>query len=110
MTTPLVPPSARTERTDHELRRTLAHLNERAWGVALGLLLGFGLSIATLILVLKGGVHVGAHLGLLGIFLPGYRVTVLGAFLGLVYGCVIGYAFGRIVATVYNWVAMPRHE
>lgn len=91
-----------------ELERTLARLNERAWGVAMGLLLGLGLLIATLILVIKGGENVGAHLGLLGIFLPGYRVTVSGALIGFVYAFVIGYAFGRIIGTIYNWLSRPR--
>lgn len=93
---------------DQELRRTLARLNGRAWGVAMGLLFGLGLFIATLVLVIRGGPVVGRHLALLGIFLPGYRVSVVGSVVGFVYLFVIGYAFGRLVAAVYNVLSRAR--
>lgn len=84
------------------LEAAIRRLNERAWGMALGLSLGGSLFLATLILVLKGGPDVGAHLGLLGNYFPGYRVTVVGSFIGLIYGFVIGYGLGRLVGAVYN--------
>jgi hypothetical protein len=86
---------------DDELK-TLLRLNARAWGIAIGLLLGVGLFLATALLVLKGGPTVGPHLSLLGEYLPGYRVTWGGAFVGFVYMFVIGYATGRIIGWVYN--------
>jgi hypothetical protein len=88
-----------------QLKTTLLKLNERAWGLALGLLLGLGLALATIVLVFRGGSFVGAHLGLLGVFLPGYRVSVAGAFIGFVYLFVIGYAIGRLIGSVYNKLA-----
>ncbi len=87
---------------DLELRRAVARLNARAWGLSVGLLLGFGLFLATIILVLRGGEHVGQHLGLLRIYFPGYRVTVAGSFVGFVYAFVVGYALGRLIGAVYN--------
>lgn len=84
------------------VQRALRRLNARAWGISLGLLLGLGLMSATLFLVIKGGPNVGQHLGLLGNYFPGYRVTVAGAFVGFVYAFVIGYAGGRVVGIVYN--------
>ena len=86
---------------DDELK-TLLRLNARAWGIAIGLLLGVRLFLATALLVLKGGPTVGPHLSLLGEYLPGYRVTWGGAFVGFVYMFVIGYATGRIIGWVYN--------
>lgn len=86
-------------------RNTLLKLNARAWGIAVGLLLGLGLFLATMILIVKGGSDVGAHLSLLGMFLPGYRVSVAGAFIGFAYMFVIGYAIGRIIGGVYNALA-----
>lgn len=83
-------------------RTTLLKLNARAWGIAIGLLFGLGLFLATVILLIKGGPDVGAHLSLLGRLLPGYRVTVGGAFIGFGYMFVIGYAIGRIIGGVYN--------
>lgn len=85
-----------------EIERAVQRLNARAWGITGGVLFGGGLLIATLILVIKGGPDVGRHLALLGNYFPGYRVTVLGSFIGFVYGFVVGYGAGRLVGTVYN--------
>lgn len=90
------------------VRREMLRLNAKAWGVATGLLAGFSLFFATIVLVIKGGENVGQHLGLLAVYLPGYRVTLIGAFIGFVYMFVIGYALGRVIGFVYNWSAAPR--
>ena len=84
---------------------TLLRLNARAWGIAVGLLFGLGIFLATVLLVLKGGPTVGPHLALLGQYLPGYTVTWGGAFIGFIYLFVIGYAVGRIIGAVYNALA-----
>ena len=65
-------------------------------------MLGGGLFLATIILVVKGGPNVGQHLQLLANYFPGYQVTVLGSFVGFVYGFVTGYAIGRFVGFIYN--------
>ena len=85
-----------------ELRTTLARLNARAWGIALGLLFGGGLFAATMFLIVRGGQRVGEHLQLLRAYFPGYSVTVVGSFIGFVYGFVLGYALGRVIGIVYN--------
>jgi len=84
------------------LETAVRRLNARAWGITGGLLLGGGLFIATLFLVVKGGPTVGRHLALLANYFPGYRVTVLGSFIGFVYAFVVGYGAGRVVGSVYN--------
>ncbi len=84
--------------------------NRNVLGLTLGLLCGFGLFVATLVLVIKGGPNVGAHLGLLNQFFPGYRVTMAGSFLGPLYGFAVGHVSGWIVATVYNGVAFLRQR
>lgn len=101
-----------TDRADAEPRqreddvtRTLLKLNARAWGVALGLLFSGGLFLSTMILVIRGGRIVGPHLGLLGIFLPGYSVSTGGAFIGFIYLFVIGYLIGWLIGSVYNALA-----
>ncbi len=88
-----------------ELTRAIQRLNERAWAIAIGMLLGGGLFIATLILVVRGGPYQGAHLQLLSVYFPGYRVTLAGSFVGFIYAFVIGYALGRLVGFVYNRLA-----
>lgn len=86
-------------------QNALLNLNARAWGITVGITAGLLLFIVTNILVLRGGEVVGPHLGLLGVILPGYRVTFLGSLIGFVYAFVIGYGLGRLVGTVYNAVA-----
>jgi hypothetical protein len=90
--------------SDRELKRAVARLNARAWGITVGLLLGVGLFLATNILVLKGGPNPGPHLSLLHVYFPGYRVTFLGSLVGFVYAFVVGYALGRLIGTVYNFL------
>jgi hypothetical protein len=85
-------------------------LSRNVLGLTLGMLLGFGLFLATIILVLKGGPDPGAHLSLLNQFFPGYQVTFSGSFLGLIYGFLVGYISGWIIATVYNWVVLLRRR
>jgi hypothetical protein len=87
---------------DAALQSEMLRLNGRAWGIAIGLLLGGGLFIATNVLVLRGGREVGPHLALLGVYLPGYRVTFLGSVIGFIYLFVIGYGIGRVIGSVYN--------
>lgn len=93
-------PAARTG--DEALDTAIRTLNARAWGIAVGLLFGLGLFLATIILVIKGGPNVGAHLQLLANYFPGYSVTTLGSFVGFVYGFVLGYGTGRVIGSVYN--------
>ena len=97
-----------TAQEQQELRREMLQLNAKAWGVATGLLGGITIFLATIVLVVRGGENVGQHLGLLSVYLPGYRVSVGGAFLGFVYVFVFGYAIGRLIGWIYNWSATPK--
>jgi hypothetical protein len=83
----------------------LLRLNARILGTVCGLIGGGGLFLATNFLVLKGGDVVGPHLALLSQFFPGYRVTFPGSLLGFLYAFVTGFAFGYVLARIYNWVA-----
>jgi hypothetical protein len=88
---------------EQELVETVvARLNAKLTGVVFGLVLGFGLFLATNILVLKGGDIVGPHLGLLDQFFPGYSVTFLGSLVGFFYAFVVGFFVGAAVGFVYN--------
>ena len=94
-----------TPEETRELRRAIRRLNAQAWGVSFGVLFGFTLFLATIVLVIKGGENVGQHLRLLAVYFPGYRVTTAGAFVGFVYAFVVGYAFGKLVGFIYNRIA-----
>jgi hypothetical protein len=87
---------------EQELQVAIRRLNARAWGIAVGLLLGGGLFLATNILVLKGGENVGQHLELLSQYFPGYSVSFVGSLIGFVYAFVGGYIIGRAIGYVYN--------
>jgi len=86
----------------------LLRLNAAVQGIVTGILAGLGVFIATNWLVLKGGYVVGPHLGLLGQFFIGYRVTFLGSLVGLTYGFLVGFGAGYFVATLYNWFVALR--
>src|SRR5262245_51473334 len=92
---------------DQAAEVAIRRLNGRAWGIALGLLAGGGLFIATNVLVIKGGPNMGQHLRLLSVYFPMYRVTFFGSLIGFVYAFVVGYGLGRIVGTVYNRLVSP---
>lgn len=83
-------------------------MNPRLFGLTLGLFSGGGLFCATLWLVVKGGENVGAHLGILGQYFPGYRVTFAGAWIGFGYAFAAGLLFGWLMGWVYNRLASGR--
>lgn len=87
---------------ERRLEEALVRLNEHAWGIAFALLSGLTLFLATAILVIRGGDPVGPHLALLGIYLRGYEVTWVGAFVGLLYGLALGYVAGWAIGALYN--------
>lgn len=84
------------------IRKSVARIHEKGWGIAFGLLFAVALLAATNILVLRGGPVIGPHLSLLRWYLPGYSVTFGGSLIGAVYAFVVGYGVGRSIATIYN--------
>ena len=88
----------------------LLRLNAAVQGIVTGLVAGLGVFLATNWLILKGGHVVGPHLGLLGQFLVGYRVTFVGSLVGLAYGFAGGFLIGYFIARLYNWVVGLRES
>lgn len=91
-----------TPEEQRALTNAVMRASEQGWGIVIGLLSGLALFLATMVLVVKGGLHPGQHLSLLRVYFPGYSVTLVGAVIGFVYAFVGGYAVGRTVATIYN--------
>lgn len=90
-------------RAEDELRRAVARLNTRFWGIAGALALGVGLFAATNIVVMAGpGPAGGGTLAELHEVLPGYSVTFPGSLVGFVYGFVVGYGLARGIGAFYN--------
>lgn len=84
------------------LARAFPKLDGVAFGFSMGILCGFGLLLATLVLILKGGDVVGPRLQLLSEYFPGYSVTPGGSVLGLVYGFLTGLIGGWGFAFLRN--------
>ena len=84
-----------------ELRRAFVRFNALTLAVTFGLLVGLGLAGATLILVVKGGPNTGATLNLLRQYLPGYAVTLPGAFVGFAWAFGFGALLAYLPARIY---------
>jgi hypothetical protein len=84
------------------IQKAVVLLNAKLLGIVIGILMGTGLFLATNFLVLKGGPNVGAHLSLLSVFFPGYRVTFFGSIIGFCYAFAVGFISGVILGAVYN--------
>ena len=83
----------------------VVRLNAKAVGLALGLVCGLIIFIATNWLVLKGGNPVGPNLQLLSQYFIGYRVSFLGSLIGFAYGFALGTLCGALMGWIYNRVA-----
>jgi hypothetical protein len=90
------------------IEAAVARMRAGILAIVFAMLCGTGLFVATAWLLIKGGENVGATLGLLGNYLPGYAVTWPGAIVGLLYGAAIGAAMGWTLARVYNRLARRR--
>lgn len=97
-----------SESTDpRELERLLidgavVRLRARVMALVFGSAFGSVLFLMTAWLVIRGGENVGAHLGLLAHYFPGYTVTWGGSVLGGLYGFGLGAGFGFLLARIYN--------
>ena len=84
--------------------QSLAKLDGKALGIAIGLLLGLTIFLATNFLLYKGGEVIGPNLALLSQFFVGYEVSFAGSFIGLVYGLIAGFILGWLIATIRNLI------
>jgi protoporphyrinogen oxidase len=91
------------EADDQLIEVAFAKIDPLALGVAIGVVSGFGIFMASAILLLKDGPDVGSMLSLLGNYLWGFEVTWTGALIGLFEGCLVGFVVGILAATLRNW-------
>jgi len=83
-----------------------APLHRLAMGVAVGVVLGGLVFLVTIVQAIRGGVP-APNLWLLGQFFIGYRVTIPGAFIGLLWGFAVGFFLGwgfALLRNVINWI------
>ncbi len=88
--------------TEKLIVRSLARLDGTALGLAIGLLTGTLIFVATNALLLKGGEVIGPNLALLGQFFVGYEVSFAGSLIGMFYGMIAGFAVGWLIAFLRN--------
>lgn len=87
---------------EEKIFRGVLWLNVKVLGLALGLLCGLAVFIATNWLVIKGGNPVGPHLSLLGQYFIGYTVSFSGSIIGFLYGFAVGTMAGALMGWIYN--------
>jgi hypothetical protein len=74
-------------------------LRVRALGLAVGIVGGLGIFVATILDVVrdKGGTLVAIQS-----FFLGYEISYGGAFIGLIWGFIYGFICGALIAWLYN--------
>src|SRR5262245_44492385 len=100
-----------------ELLKATFKMNAKVLGIALGLLFGIVIFVATNWLIFKGGspnesgqVLIGPHLALLGQYFIGYRVSFFGSLVGFAYAFVVGSLPGWLLAVFYTGFAGFRRD
>ncbi len=79
-----------------------AKLDKTALGVAVGVVLGTLILLATIVLVARGDDPRGPHLSLIGQYFIGFSVTWKGSVVGFAYGSCLGFLLGWSVALFRN--------
>ncbi len=86
---------------DDAFSRAFMKLDPIAHGLAMGLVGGFVIALATIVVDLNN-MSLGRFLQLLSEYFPGYQVDFLGAALGFLYLFIIGFLLGWIIAALRN--------
>ncbi len=77
-------------------------LNTRLLAVVFGFISGFSLLLITYMSLYRGMPDTGQYLKLLGIFLPGYEVSPLGAWIGFFWAALIGAFIAAMFYRIYS--------
>lgn len=86
---------------DEKLLHATIKLNTALFAAVCGLMAGVSLLLITYISLNRGLPDPGHYLNLLGFFMPGYSVSVKGAWIGLLWGWVIGALAGAVTYRIY---------
>ncbi len=89
---------------DDLVTQVFTRMDKSAFGAAAGVTTGLIISLATLWLVIKGGIVVGPKMALLSQYFWGYTVTFTGAAVGFFYGLMIGFCGGWVFAGLRNFL------
>lgn len=91
----------KTSSVDQKLISSVVRFNVMISAFGAGLGLGLVLFLATFISMAVSN-HPGRYLNLLGVFMPGYSATAVGAWFGLLWGIVYGSISGGMIAWLYG--------
>lgn len=86
---------------DEQLLHATVKLNTLLFATVCSLMGGISLLLLTYFSLYRGLPDPGHYLNLLGVFMPGYSVSVEGAWIGLLWGGVIGAIFGAVNYRIY---------
>lgn len=86
---------------DEKLLHATIKLNTLLFAVVCAVMGGVSLFLLTYISLYRGLPNPGHYLNLLSVFLPGYNVSLEGAWLGLLWGGLIGALIGVVVYRIY---------
>lgn len=75
-------------------------ISAKALGLSLGIMFGLSVFITTILAIYTGYLQHWAEL-LLGVY-PYYELTLLGSFVGLIWGFLDGFICGVVLAWIYN--------
>lgn len=87
---------------DKLAQRVFARFDPLAAGISVGIVWGAFLGVATVACVVRGNPEVGAVMGLLSHYLPGYSVSWAGTVVGFIDAGVAGFGFGLAAALLNN--------
>ena len=86
---------------DENLLHATVKLNTLLFAGVCGLMVGLVLLCATYLSLYRGLPNPGHYLNLLGVFLPGYSVSAEGAWVGLLWGALLGAISGAVIYRIY---------
>lgn len=89
------------DRINEVLLRATIKLNTILLACVFGALSGLSLFAMTLLSIYRTPSHPGQYLNLLGVFLPGYEVSIIGAWIGLFWGALIGVIISVVIYRIY---------
>ena len=100
----LVPGRVTERELEDVLEATFARHDPVGIGIAVAVVAGVCLFLATAVLLLRGGPGVGHTLSVLGNYLYGYSVSWTGAVIGFFDAAVVGFVHGWLIAKLANAV------
>jgi hypothetical protein len=75
-------------------------LNSKKLGIAAGIIWALGMFICTVLALYTG--YSAEFLKLMSTIYPGYTISWLGAFVGLIYGFIDSFTFFFLLGLIYN--------